>query len=208
MNNQDILKKCFEIQIRKNMAENAMMLLPLRIETRFAENRRVVIHNQPDSVFFVFREFWEMANSGVTIERMQKILRKMSELDVVYAQDCHYLKDIIDSISVSNQDDDINRLKTEMISVVDRYSNTKRTTPNRATLFVDKVKQIDRRIIEVKAAKSFCGIARNKGDKAFSSSIRCRRMQKHVDNARKFLEDIFDEIEVIPYFSKAQVNRI
>ena len=57
MNNQDILKKCFEIQIRKNMAENAMMLLPLRIETRFAENRRVVIHNQPDSVFFVFREF-------------------------------------------------------------------------------------------------------------------------------------------------------
>lgn len=51
--NQDILKKYFEVQIKKIPAHNGLMLLPLRIETRFAENRKVIVRNQPDSVLFI-----------------------------------------------------------------------------------------------------------------------------------------------------------
>ena len=86
--NQDILKKYFEVQIKQIPARNGLMLLPLRIETRFAENRKVIAHNQPDSVLFVFMELWQMADEGVSIEKMQRILRMMENLDVVYAQDC------------------------------------------------------------------------------------------------------------------------
>ena len=96
--NQDILKKYFEVQIKKIPARNGLMLLPLRIETRFAENRKVIVQNQPDSVLFIFMELWQMADEGVSIEKMQRILRMMEDLDVVYAQDCRYLKEIIESI--------------------------------------------------------------------------------------------------------------
>ncbi|OZT02561.1 hypothetical protein [Prevotella sp. 885] len=68
--NQDILKKYFEVQIKKVPARNGLMLLPLRIETRFAENRKVIVRNQPDSVLFIFMELWQMADEGVSIEKM------------------------------------------------------------------------------------------------------------------------------------------
>lgn len=205
--NQDILKKNFEVQIKKIPAHNGLMLLPLRIETRFAENRKVIVRNQPDSVLFIFMELWQMADEGVSIEKMQRILRMMEDLDIVYAQDCRYLKEIIESIpdSLGKSDQkELRSLKSEMWAVVERYSNTTRTKPNRATLFADRVNRVFRRINEVNAARTFSGKARNKGDWAFSSTIRCRRMKKHVDDARKFLEGIYEEIKVIPYFSKAQ----
>ena len=213
--NQDILKKYFEVQIKQIPARNGLMLLPLRIETRFAENRKVIAHNQPDSVLFVFMELWQMADEGVSIEKMQRILRMMENLDVVYAQDCRYLKEIIESIPDSlgksaqkEKDKELRSLKEEMWAVVERYSNTTRTKPNRATLFADRVKRVCRRINEVNAARTFSGKARNKGDKAFSSTVRCRRMKKHVDDARKFLEGIYEEIKEIPYFSKDQADCI
>lgn len=213
--NQDILKKYFEVQIKKIPARNGLMLLPLRIETRFAENRKVIVRNQPDSVLFIFMELWQMADEGVSIEKMQRILRMMEDFDVVYAQDCRYLKEIIESIPDSlgksdqkEKDKELRSLKEEMWAVVERYSNTTRTKPNRATLFADRVKRVCRRINEVNAARTFSGKARNKGDKAFSSTVRCRRMKKHVDDARKFLEGIYEEIKEIPYFSKDQADCI
>lgn len=209
--NQDILKKYFEVQIKKIPARNGLMLLPLRIETRFAENRKVIVQNQPDSVLFIFMELWQMADEGVSIEKMQRILRMMEDLDVVYAQDCRYLKEIIESIpdSLGKSDQkELRSLKEEMWAVVERYSNTTRTKPNRATLFADRVKRVCRRINEVNAARTFSGKARNKGDRAFSSTVRCRRMKKHVDDARKFLEGIYEEIKEIPYFSKDQADCI
>lgn len=213
--NQDILKKNFEVQIKKIPASNGLMLLPLRIETRFAENRKVIVRNQPDSVLFILMELWQMADEGVSIEKMQRILRMMEDLDVVYAQDCRYLKEIIESIPDSlgksaqkEKDKELRSLKEEMWAVVEKYSNTTRTKPNRATLFADRVKRVCRRINEVNAARTFSGKARNKGDRAFSSTIRCRRMKKHVDDARKFLEGIYEEIKEIPYFSKAQADCI
>lgn len=209
--NQDILKKYFEVQIKKIPAHNGLMLLPLRIETRFAENRKVIVRNQPDSVLFILMELWQMADEGVSIEKMQRILRMMEDLDVVYAQDCRYLKEIIESIpdSLGKSDQkELRSLKEEMWAVVEKYSNTTRTKPNRATLFADRVKRVCRRINEVNAGKTFSGKARNKGDKAFSSTVRCRRMKKHVDDARKFLEGIYEEIKEIPYFSKDQADCI
>lgn len=50
------------------------MLLPLRIETRFAENRKVIVQNQPDSVLFIFMELWQMADEGVSIEKCSEYL--------------------------------------------------------------------------------------------------------------------------------------
>ena len=147
--NQDILKKYFEVQIKQIPARNGLMLLPLRIETRFAENRKVIVRNQPDSVLFIFMELWQMADEGVSIEKMQRILRMMEDLDVVYAQDCRYLKEIIESIPDSlgksdqkEKDKELRSLKEEMWAVVERYSNTTRTKPNRATLFADRVKRV------------------------------------------------------------------
>ena len=213
--NQDILKKYFEVKIKQIPANTGLMLLPIRIETRFAENRKVVLRNQPDSVLFIFKELWDMANKGVSIEQMQKILHMMEDLDIVYAQDCHYLNSIIDSIPDSfdkskqkGNDEELMKLKAEMRAVIDRYANTKRTKPNRATLFVDRVKHLCSRINEVYEARTYSGKLRKAIEQTSSPKIRCTKMQQHVDDTREFLENIYETIDHIPYFSKEQTNRV
>lgn len=213
--NQDILKKYFEVKIKQIPANTGLMLLPIRIETRFAENRKVVLRNQPDSVLFIFMELWDMANKGVSIEQMQKILRMMEDLDIVYAQDCHYLNSIVDSIPDSfdkskqkGNDEELMMLKAEMRAVIDRYANTKRTKPNRATLFVDRVKHLCSRINEVYEARTYSGKLRKAIEQTSSPKIRCTKMQQHVDDTREFLENIYETIDHIPYFSKEQANRV
>lgn len=122
----------------------------------------------------------------------------MEDLDVVYAQDCRYLKEIIESIpdSLGKSDQkELRSLKEEMWAVVERYSNTTRTKPNRATLFADRVKRVCRRINEVNAARTFSGKARNKGDRAFSSTVRCRRMKSMLMMRVSFLREYMRKLK-------------
>lgn len=213
--NQDIYKIHSSNQLSKIGASTTLMLLPLRIETKFKNKRHLRGFDQYN-VLFPLKDIWECINA---IERNNRqalelhlgnLLFHLNRQEIVTHEDKQRLVSLVKMLKKNIQiaeNDKIKKLLDDIGFELDTLIDTNAVKVNKATIFI---KELRHHALEIERIMDkhlpYNGKMRDMSNN-YSSTAFYKSMTKHMGDARKFFNHIEGRIQDIPQFDAKQRKR-
>lgn len=215
--NQDILHFHSSSRLAEYKANDALMMMPLRIETKIMEKRYERGYDQ-FNILYPLQDIWNCVSKIEAKDKeglkncLESLLLHINRQDIVTHEDRTHLMALLDLLKASSRtlsDDAISVLFEDIHKEADTLVYGDAVNNNRATALLEDLRHHAREIYLISDPDPktrripFSGQDRNK-DCKYSVTVFYRTMTKHIREAITFFKNLASSIEAVPHFDAKQ----
>lgn len=211
--NQEIRKKVTSHDIEIKDVNTSFLMFPLRLETKFINNKVIKKIHEPERIYYAFKLVWNLIygilqRASDIKNRIKALHCIIDELDILYKEDKNILYDIlvrVKNILPKEADvrDDWDGLCAKVLRI--RVINT--LSYNKTTSFLDELEHHTNRLRVVWTHPPYNGKRRQSNSSVYSQSARYKAGYKHLKACLEFYNSIPDRISKLSSANKFQENR-
>lgn len=211
--NQEIRKKITSHDIEIKDVNTSFLMFPLRLETKFINNKVIKKIHEPERIYYAFKLVWNLIygilqRASDIKNRIKAIHCIIDELDILYKEDKNILYDIlvrVKNILPKEADvrDDWDGLCAKVLRI--RVINT--LSYNKTTSFLDELEHHTNRLRVVWTHPPYNGKRRQSNNATYSQSAKYKAGYKHLKACLEFYNNIPNRISQLSSANSFQVTR-
>lgn len=218
MKNQDIIRTITEQELGTKKVNTSFLMMPLRLETMFM-NRAVEEIDEPERIIYVLKQAWELLcfitgqyseqEEKETVRMIEKLHVEVEKLDVIYPKDKYSLIDILKGMKpLLPSDADIHDDWTGLIGKVERLQNVEKMKFDRATNLINQLEHFTKIYVSTITKPPYHGKLRQPYDCEYSQIAIYKSGCKHLNDCRRFLKGLNNEMQKVPWMTYTQKERM
>lgn len=211
--NQEIRKKVTSHDIEIKDVNTSFLMFPLRLETKFINNKVIKKIHEPERIYYAFKLVWNLIygilqRASDIKNRIKALHCIIDELDILYKEDKNILYDIlvrVKNILPKEADvrDDWDGLCAKVLRI--RVINT--LSYNKTTSFLDELEHHTNRLRVVWTHPPYNGKRRQSNNAIYSQSAKYKAGYKHLKACLEFYNNIPNRISQLSSANSFQVTR-
>lgn len=211
LKNQDTMRMHASFEVGKFKTHSSVLMLPVRLETRFMNRTVVKTHNE-DAVLFIFQALWSLVDclqskDYLLLEyRVSDVYDLVERQQIVYKEDKNRVLDVMRNLTPFIPATESGRWK-EAVELMEHCVAVEKNKYNRASQFLKDAGYIRQRVFDVLGGLPFCGRQRTFNNPYFSNTIHMRTMTKRIREILDFSDSMRVRISEIPYLDKKQYGK-
>lgn len=218
MKNQDIIRTLTEQELATKNVNTSFLMMPLRLETMFMD-KGVQEIDEPERVIYVLKHAWDLLcfmpsqysdeELKETVRRIERLHVEVEKLDVIYPKDKYTLLDIFKGMEpLLPPNADIHDYWTELIVKVARLQNVEKMKYDRATNLINQLEHFTKIYVSTITKPPYYGKRRQQYDSEYSQIAIYQAGYKHLNDCRRFLGGLKDEMKNVPWMTLTQKERM
>lgn len=196
-NYQDILKKYTALTLGRKSVDTAVIMFPVRLETRFMDDYPVEEIDEPDRALYAFQALWQYVNHldgrfpNMLEYWSKQVMQRVEELDVVYREDRARLRSIVRKIVEATAPQGTQKQIWERVQDhLGRLITLDVVSDNVATDFLRRLESANRMAHNLKNKPRYIGEKRKEDKVQYSQTV-------IVKDARKRMGEILTVLELL-----------
>ena len=202
-------------KLTERRADTSFLLFPIRLETKFKDQKLLDDIHEPDRVYYTFCAVWAVLRL-VKSSPEEKILRKIAllkkeleGLDLIYKEDKALLRILLKEIGGYLPTESTKTAWEPLRTLLEKVTTSPSIVDKKTTLFLNKLEKMTRKLKDTIDNPPFDGIIRRQ-DAAYSHTIYWRTGLKRFKECYHFMTGMGQEIERIPQglLNTDQINKL
>ena len=191
-------------KLSEKRADTSFLLFPIRLETKFKDQKLLDDIHEPDRVYYTFCAVWAVLRL-VKSSPEEKILKKIAllkkeleGLDLIYKEDKALLRILLKEIGGYLPTENTKTAWEPLRTLLEKVTTSPSIVDKKTTLFLNKLKKMTRKLEKTIANPPFDGRKRRSQVAAYSQTIYLRTALKRFKEYYHFITGMGQEIERIP----------
>ena len=202
-------------KLTERRADTSFLLFPIRLETKFKDQKLLDDIHEPDRVYYTFCAVWAVLRL-VKSSPEEKILKKIAllkkeleGLDLIYKEDKALLRILLKEIGGYLPTESTKTAWEPLRTLLEKVTTSPSIVDKKTTLFLNKLEKMTRKLKDTIDNPPFDGIRRRQ-DAAYSQTIYLRTGLKRFKECYHFMTGMGQEIERIPQglLNTDQINKL
>lgn len=203
-------------KLTERRADTSFLLFPIRLETKFKDQKLLDDIHEPDRVYYTFCAVWAVLRL-VKSSPEEKILKKIAllkkeleGLDLIYKEDKALLRILLKEIGGYLPTESTKTAWEPLRTLLEKVTTSPSIVDKKTTLFLNKLEKMTRKLKDTIDNPPFDGIRRMHQDAAYSQTIYLRTGLKRFKECYHFMTGMGQEIERIPQglLNTDQINKL
>ena len=191
-------------KLTEKRADTSFLLFPIRLETKFKDQKLLDDIHEPDRVYYTFCAVWAVLRL-VKSSPEEKILKKIAllkkeleGLDLIYKEDKALLRILLKEIGGYLPTESAKTAWEPLRTLLEKVTTSPSIVDKKTTLFLNKLEKMTRKLKDTIANPPFDGRKRAFQVAAYSQTIDLRTGLKRFKECYHFMTGMEQEIERIP----------
>ena len=202
-------------KLTEKRADTSFLLFPIRLETKFKDQKLLDDIHEPDRVYYTFCAVWAVLRL-VKSSPEEKILKKIAllkkeleGLDLIYKEDKALLRILLKEIGGYLPTERTKTAWEPLRTLLEKVTTSPSIVDKKTTLFLNKLEKMTRKLEKTISNPPFDGQLR-KSYAAYSQTIYLRTALKRFKECYHFMTGMGQEIERIPQglLNTDQINKL
>ena len=203
-------------KLTEKRADTSFLLFPIRLETKFKDQKLLDDIHEPDRVYYTFCAVWAVLRL-VKSSPEEKILKKIAllkkeleGLDLIYKEDKALLRILLKEIGGYLPTESAKTAWEPLRTLLEKVTTSPSIVDKKTTLFLNKLEKMTRKLKDTIANPPFDGRKRAFQVAAYSQTIDLRTGLKRFKECYHFMTGMEQEIERIPQglLNTDQINKL
>ena len=191
-------------KLSEKRADTSFLLFPIRLETKFKDQKLLDDIHEPDRVYYTFCAVWAVLRL-VKSSPEEKILKKIAllkkeleGLDLIYKEDKALLRILLKEIGGYLPTESTKTAWEPLRTLLEKVTTSPSIVDKKTTLFLNKLKKMTRKLENTITNPPFNGWLRRRPDWDYSQTKILRTGLKRFKECYHFMTGMEQEIERIP----------
>ena len=186
-------------------ADTSFLLFPIRLETKFKDQKLLDDIHEPDRVYYVFCAVWAVLRllkgspEAKVLKKISLLKKELEGLDLIYKEDKALLRNLLKEITSYLSNERIKDAWTPLLTLLENVSTADSVVDKKTTLFLNELEKMTRKLKNTVKNPPFSGSRRLDRTSQFSQTVFYRTALKRYKECVRFMACMDKRIESIPY---------
>ena len=186
-------------------ADTSFLLFPIRLETKFKDQKLLDDIHEPDRVYYVFCAVWAVLRllkgspEAKVLKKISLLKKELEGLDLIYKEDKALLRNLLKEIGSYLSNERIKDAWTPLLTLLENVSTADSVVDKKTTLFLNELEKMTRKLKNTVKNPPFSGSRRLDRTSQFSQTVFYRTALKRYKECVRFMACMDKRIESIPY---------